>query len=279
MLVIWKKNLLKTPKLRKKSLRDRVKQQSWKRNLNIKQIILYILYLITFICTSTIFWLIIWSRYFVTNQISFHTENIQYYSAIEVYETIYDSLIEKHIFWLLLWINQLEIIKQKYPFIQKIDLQYWWRTHIKVHITFATIPLVYHLKENELYIASYQEHFMYVQRNQWIMEKVLLIQLPEYINSIEKIQWIYSRFSEQALIQALTMIHDSINQEEILSYQFIPWNAILILTLRNNKELIFSLRKNINLQLIKWLDLVNYHIQWEQYNIIDLWSNEHIIVK
>jgi hypothetical protein len=49
--------------------------------------------------------------------------------------------------------------------------------------------------------------------------------------------------------------------------------------MKSGQELLLSLVKDINPQLVKRLDVQQYYSDYKQFHSLDLWSTEHIIAR
>lgn len=245
-------------------------------NFSKKKIIIY-LCLFLIIC----FWLFVfWSNYFRIDKIYFDEKNITQLHNIEVYQNISNTLEGRNYIKIKIFENDLilKLINNKYPFIKNISYMrlYWNKIFITLKIE---QPKIIYTIWNNILIWSYNEEFFNLSSNDSILSWITVLQLPDYIEDIETIQWIYNHFSERKLIETIKIIQETIDQNTIKDYTFIPGNMLLKLKFKSWEEILFSLRKDINLQLIKLLDFKLYFRNYNQFKFFDIGSSEHIIAR
>lgn len=251
---------------------------SLKLNFSHKKMRNFMYLLFISICSLSLLIFIFYGDYFYIYKIRFNEINITQLQNPKVYQKVADGVK---------WVNYLQLIAHKkktllssinkdYPFIKSISYSRIEKNEIFISLEFEKPNIVYEIWDSTL-IGSYNEEFYNLSLSDEITSWVTILKLPKYINDIEIIQWIYNRSSEKKLIQTINMIQDVIPRNTIKDYTFIPWNMLLILWFYSGQEVLFSLRKDINLQLIKLLDFQQYSNMYSQFNFLDIGSSQHII--
>lgn len=253
---------------------------SRKWNFSYRKILQYItLWIVTCIAVFLCYF-IFFSSYFRIDTIYFDDNNVEQLSNHEVYTFIQSWFVQKNYFRSRFFATHdvLKSIREKYPFVQDITISQ--KTHNSYYISCVFNPprIIYALWKDS-YIGSYDEEFYVLYSGDNFLSGQQLLLLPTYITNLNQVSGIYSRFSEEKLLKVLNLIQQVIPQDTIKSYTFVPWNSLLLLWMKSGQELLLSLVKDINPQLVKRLDVQQYYSDYKQFHSLDLWSTEHIIAR
>lgn len=244
----------------------------WEKLMSLLLIILVIIGAITYI-QYTFFW-----PKDIILKVIITKDSSNIYENEKIFKEIIQTLQGKNYYLTRyrnknIWEN--EIIKQ-FPIIQEIQLG---------EMNQQILPVSIQRKEPDMTIINGDSEYMIIGREliqKWswhlLWSKSLKIHLPLYMSWI---QWtwlngIFAHIGPLTLLSQVSTIKSNIPNIDKISY--IPWWKKIIIHKKNNM-IYFDMMKPLNEQILKLQLLEKNYSLFHLITEIDLWSNEHIIIK
>ena len=215
-------------------------------------------------------------KYMITD-IAYAPESVTIYNDPYVYKAISQSFSWEN-YYRTKWFKKDDItrdLQNSFPLIDQISIDQQ-DTHIAyITITFhdPTIVFVTPLQK----VAVYNDDLYFLVSGNQLWADSLHLWLPSY-TSWYGLQGILYEIDEYTLEQLASTINETLWTEHISDFIYMPGGKLFFVNYKG-KQVYFNLQQDVNLQLIKLVDLENRFEWFEQLERIDLWSIDDIIVR
>lgn len=269
----------KTVKIRKRQKITRFsKLLSWFYKRHTLLITLTVIAFVVFLLSLGLKKTFLAPRYSI-QEIRYDPQSVATYDDPLIYAALKAQLLDKNFFSIKRFNTTriLSTIQQDYPLVESLDIRMQDDQIAFVSLSFNKPVLVFQLPENRRY-ASFEETLYPLGTGDALWNDSLTIELPRYSAELPNINGIFYRISEQRLYELVSRVIDTLWSDNIVERIYLPWWEKLFISYKA-KRLYFHLNKDITAQLEKLTDIENNYALFESLALIDLGSNDDVIVR
>jgi len=272
--------------LQRKKKTKKIRKYSWRQNkffqLKRKKI-LFRTIRATLVIGSIIgliylYTITIWSPKFQIQTVKFDENSIATLEYLPLYTNITQLLKSRnYLFIKRRWRDALLTdIQATDPIVSSVALSLIEDKTILVKLQFYTPNIVFQTPDG--WYISHDEYIYPVSTDSPLSYTILPIQLPGFTSWRQDINGIFREVSEQQLKASVDMILSTLSSAAVQELIYQPGGQQLFLTYKG-KRIYLNLRKDINSQLEKMIELENNRSWFATTRTIDLGSREEVIVK
>lgn len=267
----------------KRKIRTRNKKTSfdkWFRThtSTIKKIALASGLILFLIACFIVFRILFYGSKNTISTVIFSPESIEAYDDPELYTVVQKEILWKNYYSLTRgWLKDIVAeVKEIYPLINEVTIEQSgpWRGY--VNIVFHTPTIVF--QSPSWFTAAYENSLYYLASWNTLGNDVLTIDIPRYTSWYDSLHGILYPIDEVALVTYIQTILDTLGEQHIAEIIYLPgWMKLFIAY--KSKKVYFHLDQEVNRQLAKLVDMENWYQDFENTQVIDLWSIDDIIVR